>query len=77
MFRQVRQSIPQQDGPTDQSRDLAANIGIPYMTPEEYFLHEEPRPWIRTFDPSKYLSTINDSQTDTCKAPIPPTSIFL
>ncbi|TKX22891.1 hypothetical protein C1H76_4926 [Elsinoe australis] len=46
-------------------RDLAANIGIPYMTPEEYFLHEEPRPWIRTFDPSKYLSTINDSQTDT------------
>ncbi|KAL8287824.1 hypothetical protein RB597_000035 [Gaeumannomyces tritici] len=31
-------------------RNLAHNIGIPYQTPEEYFLGEEPRQFAREFD---------------------------
>lgn len=37
------------------SRDFAANIGIKFSTPEEYFLHEEPRPFVRDFDPPAFL----------------------
>ncbi|KNG52297.1 DNA kinase/phosphatase Pnk1 [Stemphylium lycopersici] len=33
-------------------RDFAANIGIPFHTPEEYFRHEAPRPFKRAFDPA-------------------------
>jgi bifunctional polynucleotide phosphatase/kinase len=33
---------------------LADNIGIKFLTPEEYFLKEAPRPFQR-FEPSKYL----------------------
>ena len=36
-------------------RNFAANVGIAFHTPEEYFLEEEPRPFIRTFEPSEYL----------------------
>jgi bifunctional polynucleotide phosphatase/kinase len=30
-------------------------VGISFHTPEEYFLNEEPQPFIRLFDPSKYI----------------------
>jgi bifunctional polynucleotide phosphatase/kinase len=36
-------------------RDFAANIGITYFSPEEYFLDEKPRPFNRLFDPSLYV----------------------
>lgn len=36
-------------------RDLATNLGISFSTPEEYFLNEAPRPFIRVFEPSIYL----------------------
>ncbi|KAF2872513.1 polynucleotide kinase 3 phosphatase-domain-containing protein [Massariosphaeria phaeospora] len=36
-------------------RDLAANIGISFRTPEEFFLEEDARPFVRTFEPTAYL----------------------
>ncbi|KAG9190633.1 bifunctional polynucleotide phosphatase/kinase [Alternaria panax] len=46
------------DGVKDHScvdRDFAANIGIPFHTPEEYFRHEDPRPFLRAFEPTAYM----------------------
>ncbi|EME84997.1 uncharacterized protein MYCFIDRAFT_41913 [Pseudocercospora fijiensis CIRAD86] len=45
-------------------RDFAANAGIPFKTPEEYFLEEEPKSFIRSFDPAPYVEKKLDSQTD-------------
>ncbi|KAF1960144.1 PNK3P-domain-containing protein [Byssothecium circinans] len=39
-------------------RDFAANIGISFHTPEEYFLQEAPRPFIRSFDPAAFLKEL-------------------
>ncbi|KAL8978851.1 MAG: hypothetical protein Q9205_005670 [Flavoplaca limonia] len=36
-------------------RNLAANVGIDFKTPEEFFLHEAVLPFTRDFEPSKYL----------------------
>lgn len=36
-------------------RDMAANVGIKFHTPEEYFLEEQVIPFSRPFDPSNYL----------------------
>ncbi|KAK4993064.1 DNA kinase/phosphatase Pnk1 [Elasticomyces elasticus] len=36
-------------------RDFAANVGIVFRTPEEYFLGEDVQPFTRTFDHSLYL----------------------
>lgn len=46
-------------------RDFAANVGIPFQTPEEYFLGEPAKPFLRPFDPSPYLQPKLDSQTNT------------
>ncbi|KAI4245026.1 MAG: hypothetical protein LQ352_006642 [Teloschistes flavicans] len=37
-------------------RNFATNIGIVFKTPEEFFLHEAPHPFMRDFEPSDYLS---------------------
>lgn len=37
------------------NRNLAANVGIAFHTPEEFFLGEPTRDYKRTFDPKKYL----------------------
>ncbi|KAF2002643.1 PNK3P-domain-containing protein [Amniculicola lignicola CBS 123094] len=37
-------------------RDLASNLSLPFHTPEEYFLKETPRPFVRDFDPVAYLA---------------------
>ncbi|KAJ9658113.1 DNA kinase/phosphatase Pnk1 [Coniosporium apollinis] len=37
-------------------RDFATNVGIKFLTPEEYFLEEEPKPFVREFDPAKYIN---------------------
>lgn len=41
---------------SDCDRALAANVGIAYHTPEEFFRKEQPRAFARTFDPAPYLS---------------------
>lgn len=45
-------------------RDLAANIGINFHTPEEFFLGEEVKPFTRAFEPATYLDTALTSQPD-------------
>ncbi|KAK0921091.1 DNA kinase/phosphatase Pnk1 [Friedmanniomyces endolithicus] len=37
-------------------RDFAANVGIAFHTPEEYFLDAPVQPFVRTFDPAAYLN---------------------
>ncbi|KAL8770356.1 MAG: hypothetical protein Q9209_003992 [Squamulea sp. 1 TL-2023] len=37
-------------------RNLAANVGIEFKTPEEFFLHEAPLPFTRDFEPSVFLN---------------------
>ncbi|KZF25768.1 putative DNA 3'-phosphatase Tpp1 [Xylona heveae TC161] len=37
-------------------RDFAANVGVKFYTPEEFFLKEKPRPFTREFDPVTFLS---------------------
>jgi hypothetical protein len=41
-------------------RDLAANIGINFKTPEEYFLDLKTEPYSHVFDPSTYLKSADD-----------------
>ncbi|CAK4026681.1 Bifunctional polynucleotide phosphatase kinase [Lecanosticta acicola] len=45
-------------------RDFAANVGIPFHTPEEYFLGEEVKPFVRSFDPKAHLQATLRSRTD-------------
>ena len=45
-------------------RDLAANIGIEFKTPEEFFLKEASAPFIRDFEPSTYLMSPLSLSTD-------------
>ncbi len=56
-------------------RDMASNIGIAFKTPEEYFLKEEPKAFLRNFDPNQYVapSDANDApQGKTLASPIAP-----
>ena len=48
------------------SRDFAANVGLPFHTPEEYFLNEEPRPFVRSFDPLTYIKKWAEQPKSAC-----------
>lgn len=45
-------------------RDLAANIGLKFYTPEEYFLREDPEPFQRLFEPARYLGDQGADETN-------------
>ncbi|KAH0157865.1 PNK3P-domain-containing protein, partial [Aureobasidium melanogenum] len=45
-------------------RDLASNVGIKFMTPEEFFLGEDSRPFTRSFNPTAHVSPLLTSKTD-------------
>jgi len=48
----------------DRHRDFAANIGIKFQTPEEFFLNEEEKVFTRAFDPVLHLNTVTVSNQD-------------
>lgn len=43
-------------------RDLAANIGIKFQTPEEFFLGLETEPYVHPFEPKHFLESALSSQ---------------
>jgi bifunctional polynucleotide phosphatase/kinase len=43
-------------------RNMADNLGLKFQTPEEYFLDQPPREWVRTFDPASFM-TISEVET--------------
>lgn len=47
--------------PNAKSRDLAANIGVEFRTPEEYFLDQAPEPFSREFEPKDHLVRVVDA----------------
>lgn len=49
-------------------RDFAANVGIGFQTPEEFFLNEETKPFERLFNPGDYLDI--PLTTDTEASPV-------
>ncbi|ETI22171.1 polynucleotide kinase 3'-phosphatase [Cladophialophora carrionii CBS 160.54] len=53
------------DHATSDSRDLAANIGIKFQTPDEYFLNAPPEPYDHVFEPSRYLQSIQAAEPTT------------
>jgi len=55
-------------------RDFAANVGIPFHTPEEYFRHEDPRPFVRAFDPTAYTGVRAEGSTPARKSDMQPLS---
>ncbi|KAL8688199.1 MAG: hypothetical protein Q9218_005829 [Villophora microphyllina] len=46
-------------------RNFAANVGIAFKTPEEFFLHEASHPFMRDFEPSDYLNLAASTVLDT------------
>lgn len=52
------------------------NVGIKFLTPEEYFLDEEPKPFVRDFDPARYLNNGVATSPDASKY-IAPTIFWL
>lgn len=45
-------------------RDFAANVGIRYQSPEEFFLGEYSRPFERSFEPAEYMDRVLASSTE-------------
>jgi hypothetical protein len=41
---------------TNGFRDFADNVGIKFLTPEEYFLKHKPREFRRSFEPATYIN---------------------
>ena len=50
-----RQPIVEGQDIVDLKRNFAENLNIAFLTPEEFFLKQEPRPFTRVFDPKSYL----------------------
>lgn len=46
-------------------RDLAANIGITFQTPEEFFLKATTEPYDHVFEPSRYVQSTDHEHTET------------
>ncbi|RKF53944.1 Bifunctional polynucleotide phosphatase/kinase [Erysiphe neolycopersici] len=44
-------------------RNFAENVGIKFATPEEYFLGEKQRPFLRNFEPSTYFQDTESQVT--------------
>ena len=42
-------------------RDLAANIGVGFKTPEEFFLNAETEPYQHIFEPVEHLASIDSA----------------
>ncbi|KAI4187718.1 MAG: hypothetical protein L6R41_002620 [Letrouitia leprolyta] len=57
--RAARGAIKADYSCSDRNRNFAANLGIEYRTPEEFFLHEPTQPFTRDFDPSDYLRSLD------------------
>ncbi|KAL2430562.1 Bifunctional polynucleotide phosphatase/kinase [Exophiala dermatitidis] len=55
-------------------RDLAANIGINFYTPEEYFLNAPPEAYEHVFEPSKHLQLLDNREQPSAPAPFTKTS---
>lgn len=51
-------------------RNLANNVGIEFKTPEEYFLHEHPEPFIQQFEPAHYLTAGDEQNASKSTVPI-------
>jgi bifunctional polynucleotide phosphatase/kinase len=51
-------------------RNFSHNVGIAFKTPEEFFLREEPRAFLRDFDPAQHLSTLEEHNAANDSAPM-------
>lgn len=56
-----------------QGRDLAANIGIAFHTPNEFFLNAQVEPHVPSFDPTSHLANLQSAaEIETTKSRIVP-----
>jgi bifunctional polynucleotide phosphatase/kinase len=60
--RYISRSLHGPDETLTASRDLAANIGIKFQTPEEYFLNAPTEPYDHVFEPGRYIQSIQAAE---------------